>query len=212
MNKQIKRICSLLIAVSFTTCVISYFDVYRRVNAYPSDVECHDSIIMKQTIVPEGVTSEINKAIENKRQSNLRLEKYRQEKRKSEYIEQVKRDKLSRYSDEEWEYLYRVARAEAGADSKEGQKNVIYVVLNRVNSNLFPNTITEVIFAPGQFACIPDGSFYRHSIDEFTMLNVEEAILDYQVGISCEGALFFTRGYFNREYLFTDEVEHNFFK
>ena len=51
---------------------------------------------------------------------------------------------------------------EAGADycSDELMFYVGSVALNRVKSNLFPNTLEEVIFQSGQYACTTDGNFY----------------------------------------------------
>lgn len=126
--------------------------------------------------------------------------------------EDIKEEPNIFLTEEEWECLYRVARAEAGAWSKEAQKNVVYVVLNRVNSDKFPNSIHDVVFEKGQFACIPDGHYFSVEISDFLIENVEEAYYDYVEGESAAAALFFTLGYFNREYLFTDEVGHNFFK
>ncbi len=42
--------------------------------------------------------------------------------------------------------------------SYEGQLAVANVILNRVNSSKFPNTITEVIYAAGQFSPVRSGS------------------------------------------------------
>ena len=39
------------------------------------------------------------------------------------------------------------------------------VVLNRVKSDEFPNTIKEVVFQKGQYACIKDGNYYRKPTD-----------------------------------------------
>ena len=40
---------------------------------------------------------------------------------------------------------------ESGAESYEGQLGVANVIMNRVRSPLFPNTISEVIYQSGQF-------------------------------------------------------------
>ncbi len=40
------------------------------------------------------------------------------------------------------------------------------VVLNRVSDSRFPNTIDEVIFQPGQYACTWDGNFYKEPSEE----------------------------------------------
>ena len=116
-------------------------------------------------------------------------------------------------NDREWECLYRVATAEAGYQDAQAQKNVIYVILNRISSELFPNTIEEVVFAPGQFACIANKAYNNVEITDFTILNVKEAFWNYEKDVSAMGALFFTTKYFNNyEYLFTDSVGHKFFK
>ena len=48
--------------------------------------------------------------------------------------EQEQTDKLKEeLTSDDWELFYRVVRAEAGANSKKAQKNIAYVILNRVN-------------------------------------------------------------------------------
>lgn len=55
-------------------------------------------------------------------------------------------------SPEEKELLARLVYHEARGESFEGQVAVVEVVLNRVQSSSFPNTVADVIFAPGQFS------------------------------------------------------------
>ena len=50
------------------------------------------------------------------------------------------------YSDEDLMWLARIVEAEAGAESREGKLAVANVVLNRVASAEYPDTIYEVIF------------------------------------------------------------------
>ena len=59
-------------------------------------------------------------------------------------------------SEEEVLILAKVIWFEAGSSwlSTEWKMSVGEVVLNRVASPEFPNTITEVVYAPGQYACI----------------------------------------------------------
>lgn len=63
--------------------------------------------------------------------------------------------------DEDFYWLARVISAEAKGEPLLGQVAVGAVVLNRVKSELFPDTIKEVIFQPGQFSVVTDGSIYR---------------------------------------------------
>lgn len=52
---------------------------------------------------------------------------------------------------QEKDYIARLAFLEARGESDEGQRAVIEVILNRVLSGSFPNTIDGVIFQSGQF-------------------------------------------------------------
>jgi len=57
----------------------------------------------------------------------------------------------SAYSEEELLWLARITMVEAGYEPYEGQLAVANVILNRVKDPRFPNTIYDVIHAPGQF-------------------------------------------------------------
>lgn len=57
--------------------------------------------------------------------------------------------------------LATLVRAEAGNQPLDGKKAVVDVVLNRVDSDRFPNTIQGVIYQEGQFNCIDDGNFSK---------------------------------------------------
>ena len=56
------------------------------------------------------------------------------------------------YTEEDLWYLSRVIQAESGYCEAEMQIGVGSVLLNRVNSDLFPNTIRECVEQPGQYA------------------------------------------------------------
>lgn len=58
------------------------------------------------------------------------------------------------YTDEDVWYLSRVIQAESGYCEKEMQEGVGSVVINRRDSELFPNTIPEVIQQPGQYSTL----------------------------------------------------------
>lgn len=59
------------------------------------------------------------------------------------------------------ELLAQLAQAEAGNQGVQGMRYVVCVVLNRVESPRFPDTIEEVIFQPGAFGVVTDGAFDR---------------------------------------------------
>lgn len=64
------------------------------------------------------------------------------------------------YNSEDLELLARLIHGEARGEPYEGQVAVGAVVLNRVKSPGFPNTIREVIFQKNQFIAVSDGQFY----------------------------------------------------
>jgi N-acetylmuramoyl-L-alanine amidase len=59
------------------------------------------------------------------------------------------------------EMLAQLVEAEAGDQGLTGMRYVVDVVLNRVDSDKFPNTIEEVIFQKHQFSPILNGAYER---------------------------------------------------
>jgi len=77
-------------------------------------------------------------------------------------VPDVKED-VKTYTDEELNMLSRIIFAEAGSDwiTDEHQLAVGSVVLNRMADSRFPNTMKDVIFQEGQYACTWDGNYYK---------------------------------------------------
>lgn len=71
----------------------------------------------------------------------------------AEILAAIERDSRPKYTDEDLDLLARIINAEAGCDWIPDwvQRMVGSVVLNRVNSEHFPNSIREVIYQPGQY-------------------------------------------------------------
>lgn len=63
------------------------------------------------------------------------------------------------YSNADWQLLGRIISAEARGESYTGQVAVGAVVLNRVKSASFPDTISGVIYQKGAFSAVTDGQF-----------------------------------------------------
>lgn len=63
------------------------------------------------------------------------------------------------YSKADVNLLTHLVYSEARGESYKGQVAVAAVVLNRVQSDKFPNTVSEVIFQPGAFTAVDDGQF-----------------------------------------------------
>ena len=78
-------------------------------------------------------------------------------------------------SNEDIELLALVTMAEAEGESEEGKRMVIDTILNRVDSERFDNTISEVIYAPNQFTSMRNGRVDRcYVADDIYQLVIEE--------------------------------------
>ncbi|MFB3167897.1 cell wall hydrolase [Neobacillus sp. 179-C4.2 HS] len=91
-------------------------------------------------------------------------------------------------SNQEIDLLARLVRAEAQTEPLEGKIAVACVVLNRVESSQFPDTIKEVIYAPGQFQPVQNGQINKPA-DEESIQAVKAALSNQRQLV--QGALFF---------------------
>jgi N-acetylmuramoyl-L-alanine amidase len=118
----------------------------------------------------------------------------------------------------EREILERIVEAEATDQSIDSKKNVGSVIMNRVESNSFPDNIEDVVFQKRQFSPIEDKRYYKVDITQDTKDAVEEVLLN---GVTNE-ALYFCnpddvksaknkRWFSKLKYLFTDDANHSFY-
>ena len=95
-------------------------------------------------------------------------------------------------SDTDYNALLKIVEAEAGGEDENGKLLVANVVLNRVKSGIFPDTVTEVVyqreFGVCQFSPVSDGRINRVKVSEETKRAVDRAV--YGEDIS-QGALYF---------------------
>lgn len=95
-------------------------------------------------------------------------------------------------SDEDYATLLRIVEAEAGSEDIKGRVLVANVIMNRVKSEDFPNTVTEVVWDNSdgvpQFSPTYDGRINEVTVSDETREAVKQALkgTDYS-----EGALFF---------------------
>ena len=75
---------------------------------------------------------------------------------------------------------------------EDGKLLVANVVLNRMNSDKFPDTVTEVVFqrekGVSQFSPVYNGSYYRVTVSDETVEAVERALMGEDIS---QGALYF---------------------
>ncbi len=90
-----------------------------------------------------------------------------------------------KYSDADIIALAMLIDAEAGSDSLENRVGIAQVVKNRLNSELFPNTVIGVITQKNQFADYTNGSPKEENIV------IAKTILTSQTDIFSKNILFF---------------------
>ena len=73
-------------------------------------------------------------------------------------------------------WLSRIIHAEAKGESAEGRIAVGNVILNRVESDEFPDTLKGVIFQKNQFSPVSNGSIYNEPTEE--TLKLAQRVLD----------------------------------
>jgi N-acetylmuramoyl-L-alanine amidase len=87
----------------------------------------------------------------------------------------VKKEEPKQYSQEDVYLLARAIYGEARGEPYVGKVAVAAVILNRVKSPEFPNTIAGVIFQPGAFTAVSDGQI-NLTPDEESLAAARDAI------------------------------------
>lgn len=73
----------------------------------------------------------------------------------------AKTDKKKSYTKSELRLMSAIINCEAGAESYSGKVAVGIVIMNRIQSDLFPNTLRGVIYQKGQFSPVRNGSLKK---------------------------------------------------
>lgn len=112
----------------------------------------------------------------------------------SSQSEVVQENSKEQVTDDDIYLLAWIAMGEAEGESEEGQRLVIDTVLNRVDSESFPDSIHGVIFQENQFSCVTNGRLNRTApTDE--MIELVEEELDNRCNSE---TLYFTAGKYGR--------------
>lgn len=95
-------------------------------------------------------------------------------------------------SEEDYEALLRIVQAEAGNQDEEGKMLVAGVVLNRVDSPKFPNSVVKVVKQQRdgvyQFSPVASGTYDRVQVTQETIDAVERVLKGEDLS---QGALYF---------------------
>lgn len=155
--------------------------------------------VQAQQLAGELLKKEIQKAKKQKLQKEYMqkaeetkemVEEARQkaEEEKVRLEEEAKEVKAMSVSQEDYQVLLRIVQAEAGICDEKGKILVTNVILNRVKSNEFPNSVRGVVYERSQFAPVSNGSIHSAKVTDNTIQCVKRALAgeDYS-----DGALYF---------------------
>ncbi|HJB90450.1 MAG TPA: cell wall hydrolase [Candidatus Eisenbergiella merdigallinarum] len=107
----------------------------------------------------------------------------------------LEKDRIYEISGEDYETLLKIVEAEAGSEDEEGKLLVANVVLNRVKSDDFPDTVTEVVYqrdgGVAQFSPAADGSLSEVEAGAVSRETVSAVCRALQGEDNSRGALYF---------------------
>lgn len=121
-----------------------------------------------------------------------------------EKIEEIKENYISQ---EDIELIALVTMAEAEGEPEEGKRLVIDTILNRVDSDHFPDTVYDVIYQPNQFTSMWNGRTDRCEVrEDFVELVKEE--LESRYNYDC---VFFRTTHYSQYGVPMFQVGHHYF-
>lgn len=217
MNKNLIKVyyAILIIAICVIANIVAFYDIKKQLNNIETEIantQPHVYYYTPQIASDSGINLEIKQqndivgiAKDKYNFKNIQIEPVIATNNISS--EGLYNNNQTGYSDSAFIAMCRVVEAETHGCDIESKKHIASVILNRVKSNDFPNTIENVCYQSGQFAS-------RGDIEQSTVDAVNSAVSE---GDTTNNALYFCTcsgcwADVNKEYIFTDSAGHNFYK
>lgn len=154
----------------------------KEMQAREEAVKCWCDTQVRRYSEQEASYAAEEKQFEEKQREREEKERRRRERKRRE----------EKRRQEERQILERIVEAEAGDQDLEGRILVANVILNRVHSKHFPDTIKGVVFANRagryQFSPVSNGRYYRVTVSDKTKRAVKQALAGKDIS---KGALYF---------------------
>lgn len=154
----------------------------KETQAREEAVKCWCDTQVRRYSEQEASYAAEEKQFEEKQREREEKERRRRERKRRE----------EKRRQEERQILERIVEAEAGDQDLEGRILVANVILNRVHSKHFPDTIKGVVFANRagryQFSPVSNGRYYRVTVSDKTKRAVKQALAGRDIS---KGALYF---------------------
>lgn len=165
MSRQIVILIAVIILSSIVSAIVNVID----------PVECSTIPVVQSIVATNEVvdnfedelqkTSTMELMITGQELEEAELKEIKRKKREAKRKKQKKEKEkawLENFSNSKDKHiLEHLCNGEAGDQNDECQQAVVWVVLNRIKSKNFPDTVEEVVFAHRQYACTWDGNYDR---------------------------------------------------
>lgn len=176
MNKHIKRI--LVGGVVVTAVALPYTMVHKQ-------KELNEKIIVEYEAIIEQHQAEVDSLLKSAEEvqaeldsKNKQIQELEAENQALEGVRSIIIDNVGYYpSTYERQLLERLVECEAGAESMTGKIAVVNVVLNRIKSDDFPDSITDVIYQKNQFEPVVVGIIDNKQASQESVEAVKRAFL-----------------------------------
>lgn len=150
-------------------------------------------------LAAEEAAEEVEVIIQEEKKKKAAEEAARLAKEEAERKEAAKKEAAKEAARTERDVLSRIVMAEAGSEDIQGQIMVANVILNRVCAG-YGSTVSEVVFAPGQFEPVSSGAIWSVSPTASVYEAVDRALAGedysggalYFVSASCNASWFWS--------------------
>ena len=195
MNAEIKKkLCGGVTAVLlFTSSVMNIYQLNNKEELEKKmldEQEQHKIQIQAHEQQAKQLTNELNTKLGMIQEMQQQMNQLESENKSLEGVQQTIINNVGYYPSEyERKLLERLVECEAGVESLTGKIAVVNVVLNRIKSDAFPNTITDVIYQKNQFEPVVTGIIDNKEASQESIEAVKRAFKGERV--VDEGILYF---------------------
>ena len=180
MRRCYRNVALVLGAILFTSNAFSNSSSFTALEVYAAEDTIDSDLIIQSGIESgeENVETEIPADESEPAPTEVEAEDYKEN---------------NELTIKEYNVLLRIVEAEAGGEDIIGKMLVANVIMNRVNSSRFPDTVTEVVYQKNhngraQFSPTADGRIDTVNVSQETITAVEKVLNGED---SSNGALYF---------------------
>ena len=152
---RFKKVAVMVMAVSL------FMTSFTAGSSYASANETADTQIEGMILKSENVNIEETTVVQSVATSSSISDKSASNKKTTKAKKTTKKRKKKKYSKSDLRLMASIINCEAGSEPYQGKVAVGIVVMNRVSSKSFPNSIKGVIYQKGQFSPVRNGSLKK---------------------------------------------------